>query len=181
MRVPYQFFWSDDDIAKAGIDVVEWDQRLTVFLQGLYYKNEAVFQLELASLKLAFLRINAAKMNFKIGRGGGGKHMEATLQRNIVGEANAHYLDCGVFYDRSEWRKSGGAAWNKSIVRIQECDANARMVSDIWKRFIVGEELSCRVNCGFAAQRTLGECKKDQELNYENTPVLEETGGTRKK
>ena len=55
------------------------------------------------------------------------------------------------------------------------------MISDIWKRFIVGEELSCRVNYGFTVQRTFGECKKDQELNYENIPVLEETGGTRKK
>ncbi|CAK0861635.1 unnamed protein product, partial [Prorocentrum cordatum] len=147
MRVPYQFFWSDDDIAKAGIDVVEWGQRLTMFLQGLYCMNEP----------------------------------SSSWSWNIVGEANAHYLDCGVFYDRSEWRKSGGAAWNKSIVRIQECDANARMVSDIWKRFIVAEELSCRVNYGFTVQRTFGECKKDQELNYENIPVLEKTGGTRKK
>ncbi|CAK0838509.1 unnamed protein product [Prorocentrum cordatum] len=154
MRAPYQLFWSEDETKAAGIDVAKWDEQLPVFLKGLYYKNEAVFQLELASLKLAFLRVNSANMNFKIGHGGDGKHMEATLQRNLVGEANAHYLDCGVFHDRSE------------------CDANAHMVSDIWKRFIVGEELSCR---------DLRRMQKDQELNYENIPVLAETGTSRNK
>ncbi|CAK0811746.1 unnamed protein product, partial [Prorocentrum cordatum] len=167
MRVLCRFFLSDGDINAAGIDVAKWGEQLS---------------LELAPLKLTFLRVNSAKMNFKIGRGGDGQHAGATLQRNLVGEASAHYLDCSVFYDRSERRKSGGlAAWNKSIVRIQECDANAHMVSDSWKRSIVGEELSRRVNYRFPVQRTFGECERGQGLNGENVPVLEETGTSRKK
>ena len=105
-----------------------------------------------------------------------GKHMEAILEQNVIGHDNSCYFDCGCFQQRDEFKKSGGLAWNKSIVRIQEMDANARFLSDLWKRFVVDEEIFCRVNYGFTEKLKFGESMKDQELNYENIPVIEDAG-----
>ena len=44
--------------------------------------------------------------------------MEGILDANVLGEHNSCTLDCGVFTDRSEWRKSAGVAENKLNVRI---------------------------------------------------------------
>eukprot|EP00959_Pyramimonas_sp_CCMP1952_P163211 3411840-Pyramimonas_sp.AAC.1 len=71
-------------LADAGVDRAGWEAKLTRFLKGLGYDNEDVFKLELAFLKLAFTRICSGKMKFKIGSGGGGKHMETVLEQNLL-------------------------------------------------------------------------------------------------
>ncbi len=69
--VPYPYHWTADMIQEAGVDdVSEWEAKLDTFLEGLYWGNAAVFQLEMASLHMAFLRICTSKMKFKIGPGG---------------------------------------------------------------------------------------------------------------
>ena len=83
-------------------------------------------------------------------------------------------MECGVFLDRQELCKSAEFAWNKANVRIQEMDQHARFVADLWKRFVVDEEIDCRVNYGFTSKRKFGSSMKVQELNYENIPVIEE-------
>ena len=53
-------------------------------------------------------------------------------------------------------------------------DSHGRFMADIWKRFVVDEEIDCRVNYGFTSKRKFGDSMKVQELNYENVPVIEE-------
>ena len=120
------------------------------------------------------------KMLFLLGSGGDGKGMEAVLDRALFGESGSSTLDCGAFLERTEFRKSGELAWNKSNVRIQEMDHHARFIADLWKRFVVDEEVDCRVNYGFTSKRKFGISMKIQELNYENIPVIEECGDRRK-
>ena len=67
-----------------------------------------------------------------------------------------------------------------SAVRIQECDGGAAFLGDIWKRFVVDEALTCRVNYGFNSSRKFGESKKDLELNWENIPTIEFSGSSEK-
>ncbi|CAK0904007.1 unnamed protein product [Prorocentrum cordatum] len=162
-RVPYSYHWIE--------------AKLTRFLEDLYHDNEDVFKLELAFFKLAFMRIRSGKMKFKIGSGGDGKHMEAVLEQNLLGFGNCHYMDCSCLLERSEFKKSGGLAWNQSIVRIQEIDGAARFLSDIWKRFIVDEEIDCGENFGFTETLKFGESMKDQKLNFENIHVIDDAGG----
>ena len=57
-------------------------------------------------------------------------------------------MDCGVFQDRAEWRKNGGQVWNRTMVRIQECDGHAAFLGDIWKRFVVNESITTRARHG---------------------------------
>eukprot|EP00435_Cladocopium_sp_Y103_P075914 s462_g69.t1 len=100
--------------------------------------------------------------------------MEAYLERALLGPEESATLDCGVFLDRQEVRKSSEFAWNKANVRIQEMDQHARFIADLWKRFIVDEEIDCRVNHGFTSKRRFGSAMKIQELNHENIPIIEE-------
>ena len=70
-RVPYPYHWSSLMIRESGVESVdEWQSKLDAFLEGLYFNNEAVFQVEMASIHMAFLRICTSKMKFKIGPGG---------------------------------------------------------------------------------------------------------------
>ena len=55
-------------------------------------------------------------------------------------------------------------------------DQNGKFLADLWKRFIVDEELDCHVNCSFTSKRRFGSSMKIQGLNYENIPVVEESG-----
>ena len=57
-------------------------------------------------------------MLFEIGNGGVGKGMEAILEQNVLGEANTCSLDCGIFTDRAEFRKSAGFGSQKVSIRI---------------------------------------------------------------
>ena len=123
----------------------------------------------------AFLDKCTAKMIFGIGRGGDGKGMAAVLDTALFGNEASATLDCGVFLDRMEFRKSAELAWNKACIRIQEMDRSDHFVADIWKRFVVDEEIDCRVNYGFTSKRRFGSALKVQELNFENIPVIEES------
>ena len=55
-----------------------------------------------------------------------------------------------------------------------------RFIADLWKRFVVDEEIDCQVKYGFTSKRRFGSSMKIQELNYENIPVMEESGDRRK-
>ena len=107
-------------------------------------------------------------------KGGSGKGMEAYLKKALFSDLQSATLDCGVFLDRQEFRKSAEFAWNKANVGIQEMDQNACFISDLWKRFVVDEEVDCRVNYGFTSKRRFGSSMKIQELNYESIPVIED-------
>ena len=104
--------------------------------------------LKYALTHLALNRIPTGKMLFMIGKGGDGKGMDAVLEGSLFGEENHTNLDFSVFTDRSEFRKSAGAAHNKIAVRVQECSSTKAIASDQWKRFISGETLDLRVNYG---------------------------------
>ena len=56
---------------------------------------------------------------------------------------------------------------------MQEFDASARMLADIWKRFIAGDLLDGRENYGLTSQKEFGISMKTQELNLENIPCIE--------
>ena len=205
MSVPYPFFYESSDPAQLE----RHKAKLRLFLQSLYYKNEHVFEVKLAALHCAFQKVCTSKILFEIGKGGDGKGMEPQLEVGLLGVDQSSTLDCGVFLDRAEFRKSAEFAWNKAPlgkhinlylvllycveartsssvfdilrnVHIQEMDCHGRFVADLWKRFVADEEIDCRVNYGFTAKRRFGNSLKVQELNYENIPVIEE-GKDRKK
>ncbi|CAE7597628.1 unnamed protein product, partial [Symbiodinium sp. CCMP2592] len=111
----------------------------------------------------------------EVGKGGDGKGMEAVLDRALFGDLATATLDCGMFLDRVEFRKSAELAWNKASIRIQEMESRGRFVADVWKRFVVDEEIDCRVNFGFTSKRRFGSAMKIQELNFENIPIIEES------
>ncbi|CAE8688578.1 unnamed protein product, partial [Polarella glacialis] len=173
-QVQYSFHVSSEYTAQPGFRLADWRKKLNTFLKALYFQNEGGFLLKLAFLKLAFLRVCSGRMIFEIGKGGDGKGMEAILEKHLLGPSNSATLDCACFIDRMEFRKSGEFAWNMCTVRIQEMDHHGRFVSDVWKRFVVDEEIACRVNFGFTSKRRFGSSMKVQELNYENIPVIEE-------
>ena len=146
----------------------------SLFLKSLYCDNEPIFHLKLCFVHAAFKKTCTLKMVFEIGRGGDSKGMEAYLERALLGPDESATLDCGVFLDRQEFPKSSEFAWNKANARIQEMDQHARFIADLWKRFIVDEEIDCRVNYGFTSTRRFGSSMKIQELNYENISIIEE-------
>ena len=76
-----------------------------------------------------------------------------------------------------EWssQKSAELAWNKANIRVQEMESRGHFVADVWKWFVVDEEIDCRVNYGFTSKRCFGAALKVQELNFENIPVIEES------
>ena len=74
-----------------------------------------------------------------------------------------------------EFRKSAELAWNKANIRVQEMENHGHFIADVWKRFVVDEEIDCRVNYGFTSKRCFGAALKVQELNFENIPVIEES------
>ena len=156
------------------LNIEEHRSRLRLFLESLYFDNEAVFQLKLCFLHAAFKKACTGKMMFEVGKGGDGKGMEAYLEKAMLGEDESATLDWGDFLDRQEFRKSAEFAWNKANVRIQEMDQHARFIADLWKCFVVDEEVDCRVNYGFTTKRRFGSSMKIQEMNYENIPVIEE-------
>ena len=128
-------------------------------------KNEHAFQIKLCFLRAAFSKVCTGKMLLEIGAGGDGKGMEAYLDKNLLGEHQTATLDCGVFLDPQEFRKSGEFACRKCNVRIQGMDSHGRFIADIWKRFVVDKEIDCRVNYGFTSKRKFGDSMKVQELN----------------
>ena len=87
---------------------------------------------------------------------------------------------CAVFLDRMEFRKSAELAWNKANICIQEMGRGGHFVADVWKRFVVDEEIDCRVNYGCTSKQRFGSALKVQELNLENIPVIEESRDRRK-
>ena len=180
-RLPYKFNVLQSDITMDGWSLSDYREMLDRVLRGMYYKNEHAWYVKLLAIMLAFKRVPCNKMIFVLGSGGDSKGTEARLEKGLMGSENSGKLDCGVFLDRSEFRKSGHFAFDKANVRIQECQADSRFLADIWKRFVVGEEIDLRVNYGFTIQVSFSESMKVWELNYENIPVIEEkkrsTGG----
>ncbi|CAE7371257.1 unnamed protein product, partial [Symbiodinium necroappetens] len=180
LKLDYPYYYENSMECYPDVNVQTFKEKLRVFLMSTYYQNAHGFQIKLCFLHAAFCRACTSKILFLLGSGGDGKGMEAVLDRALFGESGSSTLDCGVFLDRSEFRKSGELAWNKSNVRIQEMDHHARFIADLWKRFVVDEEIDCRVNYGFTSKRKFGVSMKIQELNYENIPVIEECGDRRK-
>ena len=173
-KVDYPYFFETSFADDLDPTICQSRSKLRTFLESLYYQNEHAFQIKLCFICAAFHRSCTGKMLFQIGRGGDGKGMEAVLDAALFGSDARATLDCGVFMERAEFRKSAELAWNKANVRIQEMDQSGRFLADIWKRFVVDEEIDCRVNYGFTTKRRFGNSMKVQELNYENIPIIEE-------
>lgn len=114
MAVPYPFYYESLLASRPDIDVKDYKVQLRRFLESLYYKNEHVFQLKLCFLHAAFHKVCTSKMIFEVGKGGDGKGMEAYLEKFLLGTEHSATLDCGVFLDRAEFRKSAEFAWNKA-------------------------------------------------------------------
>ena len=180
LKLDYPFQYENFMGLYPDVNLQKFKEKLRLFLMSTYFENWHCFQIKLCFLHAAFSRACTSKMLFLLGSGGDGKGMEAVLDRALFGESGSSTLDCGVFLERTEFRKSGELAWNKSNVRIQEMDHHARFIADLWKRFVVDEEVDCRVNYGFTSKRKFGISMKIQELNYENIPVIEECGDRRK-
>ena len=70
--------------------------------------------------------------------------MHAILDRSLFGPTNFSSMDFGVFTTRDEMRKSGHFGIDKLEIRIQESTSNKCVASDIYKRFISGEEIDLR-------------------------------------
>ena len=174
VMVEYKYWYENILLEDRTLNLVSHRAQLRLSLESLYHKNEHAFQVKLCFLRAAFSKVCTGKMMFEIGAGGDGKGMEAYLDKNLLGSHQTTTLDCGVFLDRQEFRKSGEFVWGKCNVRIQEMDSHGRFIADIWKRFVVDEEIDCRVNYGFTSKRKFGDSMKIQELNYENVPVIEE-------
>ena len=180
LKLNYDFLYEKAMHKYPNLDIREMKRALRLFIESVYYDNQPAYQIKLCFMHAAFRRVCTSKMLFQIGKGGDGKGMEAILDKALFGELATSTLDCGVFLDRAEFRKSAELAWNRANVRIQEMDHNGRFVADIWKRFVVDEDIDCRVNYGFTAKRRFGECMKIQELNYDNIPIIEEAYDRRK-
>ena len=90
-------------------------------------------------------------------------HISDWWRRGLLGDVASATLDCGVFLDRVEFRISAELAWSKANIRIQEMESRGRFVADVWKRFIVDEEIDCGVNFGFTSKRRFGTAMKVQE------------------
>ena len=91
-------------------------------------------------------------MIYIVGEGGVGKGMHAELNKSLFGSANFTSLDYSCFVDRGEMRKSGSVAAEKLEIRIQEANAGEVITSDIYKKFISGEEIDLRPNYGFTTK-----------------------------
>ena len=117
--VPYPFFYESLLSDRPDLNLENHKQQLRVFLESLYFANAHVFQLKLAFLHAAFQRACTSKMIFEVGKGGDGKGMEAYLEMALRGSDQSATLDCGVFLDRQEFRKSGHFAWNKSCLGLR--------------------------------------------------------------
>ena len=106
--------------------------------------------------------------------------MVRAWNRALFGNPASATWGCAVFLDRMEFRKSAELAWNKANICIQEMGRGGHFVADVWKRFVVDEEIDCRVNYGCTSKQRFGSALKVQELNLENIPVIEESRDRRK-
>ena len=175
LMLDYPFYYEQAIHEDSKVSLQDFRERLRIFLQSLYYENEPGFQIKLYFMHAAFQKAATGKMIFQVGHGGDGKGMEAILDRALFGPSCSSTLDCGVFLDRMEFRKSAELAWNKANIRVQEMDKEGRFIADLWKRFVVDEEIDCRINYGFTSKRKIGRSMQAQELNYENIPIIEES------
>lgn len=90
--------------------VEEYVKRLKTFVSSFYFENGGLFTLKMVLFHLALKRIPTGKIVYEVGRGGDGKGCEAILDRNVLGDENFTTIDCAVFTDRSEFRRSAGFA-----------------------------------------------------------------------
>ena len=146
-KAPFKFDVTEADVTKPGWSIRRYDEELDLWIQSMYYNNDAFFSVKLLLWKLAFKGKEAWKMTFECGKGGDGKGREFVFEKALFGHSFGS-LDCAVFLDRSEWRRSAQFAWNKRCIRIQEFDSVSRVLADIWKRFVVGEERASRRGAG---------------------------------
>ena len=93
-------------------------QKLQDFIESFYFQNDGYFEWKLTLMKLASKQIPIDKVIFEVGKGGDGKQMEATLDASALGKGNCCTLECSIFTDRSEFRRSAHFAEDKLMVRI---------------------------------------------------------------
>ncbi|CAL1171366.1 unnamed protein product [Cladocopium goreaui] len=167
MHVDYAFYIENLLQEYPNINLQQHQEGLRLFLESLYFQNEHIFQVKLCFLHAAFKKACTSKMIFEIGKGGDGKGMEAYLDRAVLGEDQSATLDCGVFLDRQEFRKSAEFAWNKANVRIQELNfENIPTIEECRDRLQACEHLKRRIVCF-----RMGKARfvlDDHAVNYEH-------------
>jgi len=171
-RVHYNYEVCECDITEDGWTLEMYMLELDLWISSQYYKNEGFFTVKLMFYALAYNSVTTGKEAFEVGEGGDGKGLEGIFESNIFGDGFTT-LDCGVFIDRTEWRRSAHFAWNMRCVRVQEMDASGQFAADLWKRWVVGEKLDVRENYGKTSKKEFGISHKTQECNPESIPTIE--------
>ena len=173
VSISHKYDISEDDCSN-GATIADYQKKLRTFVESFYYGNAALFAVQLANLLLALSGIPTHKILFEVGPGGDGKGMEATLHRNVLGSKNCATLEPAVFTEAKEFRKSGHFAWGKTMVRLQEMRrGEKKFAADIWKRWVVGEEIDVRSNYAQTTKLSFGGSMKIQDCNIESIPVIE--------
>ena len=126
---------------------------------------------------LALNSVPTHKILFEVGAGGDGKGMEMKLHMSLLGRENCASLDPNVFTEPTEFRKSGHFCWGKLMCRLQEMKKRKNFESDIWKRWVAGEEIDVRCNFGQTQKLSFEGSMKVQDCNFENIPVIEQKCG----
>ena len=127
----YPYFYENQLREDSSLDIEHFRERLRTFLESIYYKNWAGFQIKLCFMHAAFQKVATGKMLFEIGTGGNGKGMEVCLDRAVFSASTSSTLDCGVFLERQKFRKSAELAWNKANIRVQEMSQHGHFISDL--------------------------------------------------
>ena len=92
----------------------------------------------------------------------------------MLGKENAAVMDPNIFTDDNEWRKSAHFGLHKRRVCFKETKNSKQFNLDVWKRFVVGEELIVRANFGFSAEVKFHGMKKQQSCQYDDVPLMKD-------
>ena len=167
-----------EEACGPGRTLGDYRKTLRTFVESFYYKNESLFAVQLANMFLALNSISTHKIIFEVGAGGDGKGMEMKLHAAVLGQNNCTTLDPNVFTEPTEFRKSGHFCWGKLLCRLQEMKKRTNFESDIWKRWVAGEEIDVRCNFGQTQKLSFGGSMKVQDCNFENIPIIERKATT---
>ena len=171
-------FEPDPAECPENMDLDDVRQFIDTFIRSSFWENDSYFEVVVASLYCALHRIETGVMTHAVGGGQDSKGSVGTLEANVLGRDNCTTLEPNVFIEPGEFRKSGHFAYNKLLVRINEAKSKSNFEFDIWKRFVVGEEIDIRCNFGQTAKVRFRGMKKHQDANPLDLPRVTSSSGT---
>ena len=155
------------------LTVEEVRQIVLTFIDSFFWDNDNYFATSCASTYCVFYGIHVPIILFALGEGGDGKGLFDILETTMLGAENAVALDPNIFTDDNEWRTSAHFGVHKRRVCFKECKGNTKCFNlDVWKRFVVGEELIVRANFGFSTQVCYKPMKKQQSCQFDDVPPM---------